>query len=75
MRFTARASLLTLLVLAIQACVSLQAPAPGASDAAQRWRSEVQNTTIVRDDWGIAHIHGKTDRRCRVRHDLRAGRG
>jgi acyl-homoserine-lactone acylase len=27
-----------------------------------RWRSEAANTTIVRDDWGIAHVHGKTDR-------------
>jgi acyl-homoserine-lactone acylase len=34
----------------------------GAGDAAARWRMEAQNTTIVRDDWGIAHIHGKSDR-------------
>ena len=26
-----------------------------------RWQQEAQNVTIVRDDWGIAHVHGKTD--------------
>src|ERR687886_401661 len=30
------------------------------SDVA-RWRKEAQNVTIVRDDWGIPHIHGRTD--------------
>ncbi len=27
----------------------------------QRWRTEIANTRIVRDDWGIAHVHGRTD--------------
>jgi len=26
-----------------------------------RWEREAGNVTIVRDDWGIAHIYGKTD--------------
>jgi len=26
-----------------------------------RWQQRAQNVTIVRDDWGIAHVHGKTD--------------
>src|SRR6478736_635257 len=26
-----------------------------------RWKREAQNVTIIRDDWGIAHIYGKTD--------------
>ena len=26
-----------------------------------RWKAEAEATTIVRDDWGIAHVHGKTD--------------
>jgi acyl-homoserine-lactone acylase len=26
-----------------------------------RWRSEAANVTITRDDWGIAHVHGRTD--------------
>jgi len=33
-------------------------PAPG--DIA-RWKRQAQNVTISRDDWGIAHIYGKTD--------------
>jgi acyl-homoserine lactone acylase PvdQ len=28
---------------------------------AARWARESQRVTIVRDDWGIAHIYGKTD--------------
>ena len=28
---------------------------------AARWEREARNVTIVRDDWGIAHIYGKTD--------------
>ena len=31
-----------------------------SSDLA-RWKAESAATTIVRDDWGIAHVHGKTD--------------
>jgi acyl-homoserine-lactone acylase len=26
-----------------------------------RWQREAANVTIVRDTWGIAHVHGKTD--------------
>ena len=26
-----------------------------------RWQREAQATTITRDDWGIAHVHGRTD--------------
>ena len=26
-----------------------------------RWRDEAARVTITRDDWGIAHVHGKTD--------------
>src|SRR5581483_9750296 len=32
----------------------------GSADTA-RWRDEARNVTIVRDDWGIAHVSGKTD--------------
>jgi acyl-homoserine lactone acylase PvdQ len=31
------------------------------SAEASRWEKEAKNVTIVRDDWGIAHVHGKTD--------------
>src|SRR6202035_1241368 len=26
-----------------------------------RWEKQARNITIVRDDWGIAHVYGKTD--------------
>ena len=25
------------------------------------WRAQADRVTITRDDWGIAHVHGKTD--------------
>jgi acyl-homoserine lactone acylase PvdQ len=34
--------------------------AAGNPDVA-RWEQEAKNVTIIRDDWGIAHIYGKTD--------------
>jgi acyl-homoserine-lactone acylase len=40
-------------------CVALTAQA-GTPDET-RWQHEAQAVTITRDDWGIAHIHGKTD--------------
>lgn len=39
---------------------SAVAQQPVNSDVA-RWQREAQNVTITRDDWGIPHIHGKTD--------------
>jgi acyl-homoserine lactone acylase PvdQ len=26
-----------------------------------RWKNQASNVTIIRDDWGIAHVYGKTD--------------
>src|SRR5437667_8482653 len=26
-----------------------------------RWERQATNVTIIRDDWGIAHVYGKTD--------------
>jgi acyl-homoserine-lactone acylase len=28
---------------------------------AARWEQHAKNVTIIRDDWGIAHVYGKTD--------------
>jgi acyl-homoserine-lactone acylase len=28
---------------------------------AARWEQQARNVTIIRDDWGIAHVYGKTD--------------
>ncbi|GGY19144.1 penicillin amidase [Rhodanobacter panaciterrae] len=45
----------TLLALCLIATVQAR-----TSDEA-RWQHEAQAVTITRDDWGIAHVHGKTD--------------
>lgn len=49
---------LALLVAAAPAAAA--ASAPTAAELA-RWQREAQAVTITRDDWGIAHVHGKTD--------------
>jgi acyl-homoserine lactone acylase PvdQ len=46
--------------LALLLVALTQQPSPPAQDIA-RWERQAQNVTIVRDDWGIAHVYGKTD--------------
>ena len=41
--------------------LSLGSARAAAVDDAARWKAEAADVTITRDDWGIAHIHGKTD--------------
>ncbi|MEO5938203.1 MAG: penicillin acylase family protein [Sphingomonas sp.] len=42
--------------------LALLATAPSSPDPEMtRWRTQAANVTITRDDWGIAHIAGKTD--------------
>src|SRR5688572_32526437 len=55
--------------LVLVVCTAVLAACSGSpgganSDAnpdADRWEAQAKNVTITRDDWGIAHIHGKTD--------------
>jgi len=49
---------LTLFLAATAAAIAFQA---GPAGDAARWQREARDVTIVRDDWGLAHIHGKTD--------------
>ncbi|HET6637260.1 MAG TPA: penicillin acylase family protein, partial [Gemmatimonadota bacterium] len=50
-----------LLLLSAAAAIA-QLPTPGARQAdVARWEREARAVTITRDDWGIAHVHGKTD--------------
>jgi acyl-homoserine-lactone acylase len=35
--------------------------APARSDESGRWQQRARDVDIVRDQWGIAHIYGKTD--------------
>ncbi|MDB5499508.1 MAG: penicillin amidase [Phenylobacterium sp.] len=46
--------------LLVAGLVANAVPAAAASDLA-RLKSEAAQVSIVRDDWGIAHVHGKTD--------------
>jgi acyl-homoserine-lactone acylase len=55
--------------LAMTALASAHAAAAGApaargdsrSSEATRWRSEAAAVSIVRDEWGIAHVYGRSD--------------
>jgi acyl-homoserine-lactone acylase len=49
------------LSLATLLAFGLLSPAHAASDAAARWKAQAAAVTVTRDDWGIAHVHGKTD--------------
>jgi acyl-homoserine-lactone acylase len=51
-----------LLALGLLAACALAPQGAHAQDSEPaRWRAEAQASTIVRDNWGIAHVHGKTD--------------
>jgi acyl-homoserine-lactone acylase len=45
------------LLLLLASCAS----APQRNPELDRWRAEAQRVTIARDDWGIAHVRGRTD--------------
>ena len=47
------------IVLVLWSTLSLAQAASQAEIA--RWQREASSVTIVRDDWGIAHVYGKTD--------------
>ncbi len=51
-----------LLLVSSALCLAAAAPAQqrGGGDLA-RWQRRAQEVTIIRDDWGIAHVYGKTD--------------
>ena len=50
---------LLLVITLVAGSVSAQQPA--ASPDLARWEQRAQSVTIVRDDWGIPHVYGKTD--------------
>src|SRR5215203_2890892 len=58
------------LVLMLLASVCIACSPPASADKAAStaaagdvtaWEKQAQNVTIIRDDWGIAHVYGKTD--------------
>jgi acyl-homoserine-lactone acylase len=51
-----------LILIFVAASASLASQAAIHNDAeVTRWEQEARNVTIIRDDWGIAHVYGKTD--------------
>jgi acyl-homoserine-lactone acylase len=48
-------------LLALVGAPSLTLAQQAPAEEMTRWKSEAQAVTIVRDDWGIAHIHGHSD--------------
>jgi acyl-homoserine-lactone acylase len=53
-------SFLSLRRLALFLLLIVAAPASAQSDL-ERWREQAARVTIVRDDWGIAHVRGTSD--------------
>ncbi len=49
---------LILIVFVLSAAI---APANAFGSDIKRWQQQAANVTITRDDWGIAHVKGKTD--------------
>src|SRR5436190_22984205 len=53
-------TLLTVSVLTLGIAAGLASQTANSADAAH-WAAHAKAVTIVRDDWGIAHVFGKTD--------------
>ena len=50
------------LLLVLAAAIACSPPSSqGAEGDLARWEERARNVTITRDDWGIAHIRGRTD--------------
>jgi len=53
--------LLTGLLFFFSAVFALPGTQVSGNTEASRWKEQARNVTIIRDDWGIAHVYGKTD--------------
>ena len=49
------------LVLSLLIVCGSCAPNLAANTEVAEWQAQADNITIIRDDWGIAHVYGKTD--------------
>jgi acyl-homoserine-lactone acylase len=54
---TTRCALPFVTLLALGLTVTAHAATPDET----RWQAQAKTVSITRDDWGIAHVHGKTD--------------
>jgi acyl-homoserine-lactone acylase len=53
--------LIALAVLTLSACTAQTAPPAADSPELAAWKTRAEGVTIIRDDWGVPHIYGKTD--------------
>ncbi len=54
-------SIVLIALVALVSCKGAPPPAPAVSPQMAAWQARAASVTIVRDDWGIPHITGKTD--------------
>src|SRR5581483_5708560 len=50
-----------LLLASAVACSLLRAARASSGSELARWQQEARSVTLYRDNWGIAHVYGKTD--------------
>jgi acyl-homoserine lactone acylase PvdQ len=56
-----RPDLLIAIVIFVLAAVYSAFASGAQGGETTRWKHEADSVTIIRDDWGIAHVYGKTD--------------
>src|SRR6266705_2404201 len=50
-----------MLTFALLAAIAASVTPPQTPNDVARWERQAQHVTIIRDDWGIPHVYGKTD--------------
>jgi acyl-homoserine-lactone acylase len=60
-RICAMKKLVLILTLSIAACNQTSPSNAPDSPEVAAWRQRAEGVTIIRDDWGVPHIYGKTD--------------
>src|SRR5213594_2719578 len=50
-----------LILVLVLAAASTSFAQTARSPEVARWEQQARHVTIIRDDWGIAHVYGKTD--------------
>ena len=53
-------NVIILVLLALVGCTSNQKEVEGNEDL-QRWKEQAKNVEIIRDDFGVPHVYGKSD--------------
>jgi acyl-homoserine-lactone acylase len=53
--------LVLILLVGLSACSGPRVAEPPAGPEMTAWKTRAEGVTIIRDDWGVPHIYGKTD--------------